>query len=121
MKKSRRDFLRLAGCAIIGAPAAAKALAEGPPVTFDAERTYGLVTAEHGAGFKVFLNGEDVSMQADQANDREGWVRIIDADKDGHFIWPITYRRIYGKVLIVKWTEKQRQTHFMDRKRARFW
>jgi hypothetical protein len=103
MKKSRRDFLRLAGCAIVGAPAAAKALAEGPPATFDAERTYGLVRAKDSPWFKAFLNGEDVSSQCTEADDREGWVCIIDADKDGRFTWPITSRRVYGKVRITPW------------------
>ena len=70
------------------------------PGCFDPSKTYGYISADTGgARFKVYLNDEDVSCQSFEANDREGWVGLYDADLGG-ITWPLHRRRVYGKVVI---------------------
>ena len=71
--------------------------------TFNDQVTYGYINAQDGDAtyYKVYLNGEDVSWQAFEADDREGFVGIYEGDANGSIVWALRPRRIYGKVRIV--------------------
>ena len=77
------------------------------PITFNDRGTYGYISADDPLTrhFKVYLNGEDVSWQAYEADDREGFVGIFNAKKVGNnctrIEFPVQRRRIYGQVRIV--------------------
>ena len=76
------------------------------PITFNDRVTYGYISVDDPLTrhFKVYLNGEDVSWQAHEADDREGFVGILNAKKVGdctRIEFPVQHRRIYGQVRIV--------------------
>ena len=104
---SRRQFLKTGAMAVMVAPLVVPEMAKiqsQEVVTFDPAKTFGLIRAEDTRGpCKVFLNDEDVSDQCNEANDREGWVKLIWVDSHGDILCPVTFRYIYGKVRIVPW------------------
>lgn len=76
------------------------------PITFNDRVTYGYISVDDPftRHFKVYLNGEDVSWQAYEADDREGFVGILNAEKVGTYtrtVFPIQRRRVYGQVRVV--------------------
>jgi len=76
------------------------------PATFNDRPTCRYVSVDDPLTrhFKVYLNGEDVSWQAYEADDREGFVGILNAEKVGNYtrtVLPIQRRRVYGQVRIV--------------------
>ena len=78
--------------------------------TFNNRLTYGYVSVNDPVSSycKVYLNGEDVSGQCYEADDREGFVGLYNAHKEGNLIhldYPVVKRRVYGNVRIV--VEKQ--------------
>lgn len=70
--------------------------------TFDKTHTFGYVSAwvHDTHNLKAYLDGEDVSSQCFEADDREGWVGLYMADKDGSVLAPLQAKRIYGHVVI---------------------
>ena len=86
--------------------AVAAILANVKPTTFNDSIIYGYVSVDDPLTrhLKVYLNGEDVSRQAYEADDREGFVGILNAEKVGNYtrtVLPIQRRRVYGQVRIV--------------------
>jgi hypothetical protein len=73
------------------------------PATFNTRITYGYMSVDDPIAryAKIYLNGEDVSGQSFEADDREGFVGIYEVDKHGRIVWPLIKRRIYGRVRIV--------------------
>ena len=62
---------------------------------------YGLIEAKNGKDWmaRTFLNGVEVTHDCTAANDIEGWVDVLERDKDGNVVSLETHRK-HGDVLI---------------------
>ena len=96
---NRRDFLKVAALALSGG--FVRRYKNDRPARLDDATTFGYQSAEDNPYFRVYLDGEDVSGQCHEFDDREGWVGLYAKISRDSLLYPLHQFRVYGHVRAV--------------------